>query len=105
MDKKMTARGFFATLALLLFLLSLSLSLFSCAGSDPKPKQKVYYGYFDTVSVLYDYTGMPDEEFSQLSAFVEERILHYHRLFDIYNEYDGTVNIKSINPVVCPLWR
>ena len=78
---------------LLLFLFSLS----SCEEEEPKVNNRVFYDYFDTVCVLYDYTGMESESFSSLSKSVEAAIGHYHRLFDIYREYDGINNLATVN--------
>lgn len=94
------------SLALILALL-LSLSLFACSdrGEDedknsiqnPTAKNDIYYEYFDTVCVFYDYSGMSDEKFTALSALVKAEIEKYHKLFDAYNEYTGLTNIASLN--------
>ena len=81
----------------LLLSLSMLLSLLSCGVSDPAPKSKTYYDYFDTVISLSDYSGMNESEFSALTARIEEELSSYHRLFDIYNEYDGVVNVATLN--------
>ena len=83
-------------LALLLFLLFV-FSLFSCGEEDPEPNNRIIYGYFDTVCVIYDYSGMDTEKFSALARDVEEAIAHYHRLFDIHKEYEGLVNLATVN--------
>ena len=88
----------FAALLFLLFIFSLSLSLVSCGeNEEPKVNNRVFYDYFDTVCVLYDYTGMESEKFSLLARSVEAAIAHYHRLFDIYHEYSGITNIATLN--------
>ena len=86
------------SLSLVLLLLFL-FSLFSCGDSanTQKTKNRVFYDYFDTVSMLYDYSGMDSAEFSDLANGVEASIEHYHRLFDAYHEYDGIVNIATLN--------
>lgn len=88
----------FAALLILLFVFSLFLSLVSCEeNSTPEINNRVFYEYFDTVSVLYDYSGMDSEEFSALAKSVEAAIAHYHRLFDIYHEYEGLTNLATLN--------
>ena len=88
----------FAALLILLFVFSLSFSLVSCEeDSSPEVNNRVFYEYFDTVSVLYDYSGMESEEFSALAKSVEAAIAHYHRLFDIYHEYEGLTNLATLN--------
>ena len=84
--------------ALLLLLFCLPFSLISCKdNSEPNVNNRVFYDYFDTVCVFYDYTGMDTEKFNALSKSVEAAIGHYHRLFDIYHEYDGINNIATVN--------
>lgn len=51
---------------------------------------------FDTVSNLKGYAAS-QAEFSEKANAVHQRLLEYHRLFDIYNEYPGVVNLKIIN--------
>lgn len=82
-----------SALVLLLFVFS----LFGCLEREPEPNNRVFYDYFDTVCVLYDYTGMESEDFESLSRSVEAAISHYHRLFDAYHEYADTVNIATLN--------
>lgn len=72
------------------------LALASCQNQI-EPKNRVFYQYFDTVCTLYDYTGLSDEEFDKMASDVEEQILKYHMYFDIYNEYEGVVNLAYIN--------
>ncbi|MBQ8719762.1 MAG: FAD:protein FMN transferase [Clostridia bacterium] len=83
-------------LALILCFATL-VAAFGCARVDPEPKSKTYYVYFDTVISLADYSGKTDAEFSALCARVEGELDKYHKLFDIYNEYDGIVNIATVN--------
>ncbi len=88
-----------AAIMLLLFLFSL-LSAASCAPKkkgDPEPKTRIFYEHFDTVSVFYDYTGMDSAEFRSLADSVEAAISHYHKLFDIYHEYEGITNLATVN--------
>ncbi len=81
-----------------LLLLSLSLGLAGCANVDDiRPKNSVFYEYFDTVGVFYDYTGGSDEDFSAAAKLVKSELEIYHKLYDIYNEYDGMNNIATVN--------
>ncbi len=77
--------------------LSVLLSAFSCSVPDPAPKNRVMYDYFDTVTTFYDYSGSREEDFSNLTARVERELSEYHRLYDIYNEYEGIVNLATLN--------
>ena len=75
-------------------------SLVSCdknSNSNIAPKNRVFYEYFDTVSVIYDYSGSENEEFSKLCSDIEDKLSYYHKLFDIYNEYEGIINLATLN--------
>lgn len=88
----------FAVLLLLcLFLLA------GCAAGPEKRDQPVLTCYqasflrlFDTVSYIKGY-AVSEEAFSAVSASFYDLLSEYHRLYDIYNDYDGIVNIKYIN--------
>ena len=96
--------------AIAAFVLMLSLLLASCnfqavtptpddgdAGDGIKPKNRMFYEYFDTVCVFYDYTGGTNDEFRRLYTMVEEELKACHELFDIYHTYDGINNAKTVN--------
>lgn len=51
---------------------------------------------FDTQTQVVQYTDSEDE-FKAFSNFVYYNLEEYHRLFDIYNLYDGINNLKTIN--------
>lgn len=55
-----------------------------------------YLNLFDTVTVI---TGMADsrKSFDEAAQAIYETLYQYHRLFDIYNSYDGIANLKSVN--------
>ena len=56
-----------------------------------------YELYFDTACMMYDYSGMSEAKFEALGDDVEAKILYYHKLFNVYNEYNGVVNLATIN--------
>lgn len=64
---------------------------------EPATQAKSYYEFFDTVSVVFSYLGDDAEVFSKNCADVERLLGEYHKLFDIYYEYAGINNIKTIN--------
>lgn len=86
-------------------LLSLVCVLFivSCEQKDPytppEPQTQAasYYEYFDTVSVIFSYRGDSSDTFSAHCEAVSSLLEEYHRLFDIYYEYAGINNLKTIN--------
>ncbi len=81
-----------------------TLSVF-CSCNDPKDSKKEYptrsktvsYTYFNTVSTLSSYGNITDKEFDAYVNTVDEMLEYYHKLFDIYYEYTGVNNIKTIN--------
>lgn len=87
----------FLRLTSLLFLPLLFILPAGCNDVEPEPNSRIFYGCFDTVSVIYDYSNMEEDEFSRLSKNIEAAANHYHKLFDAYTEYDGINNIATLN--------
>ena len=81
---------------LLLILLLLS----GCTAHPKQPQRKMfeatYLTLFDTVTTI---KGMSDNEesFRQTVQVVYDDLEEYHRLFDIYNTYEGLNNLKTVN--------
>ena len=84
-----------SALLLAAVMLALPLSLISCDSSEVH--NRVFYEYFDTVTVVYDYTGGSLEDFDAVAEDIEDALREYHRLYDIYNEYDGFANLATVN--------
>lgn len=59
------------------------------------PYQVTYFDLFDTVTIIIGYAET-QEEFTEVSNTIYQQLKSYHRLFDIYHEYEGN-NIKTIN--------
>ncbi|MDR0292575.1 MAG: FAD:protein FMN transferase [Oscillospiraceae bacterium] len=51
---------------------------------------------FDTVTLIIGYAGSQDE-FDRYAAVIYERMGALHRLFDIYHEYGGLNNLRTVN--------
>ena len=86
------------SILLLLCIVVSAISLTSCTkASSGASNSRTFYTYFDTVGTFYDYNGMKKSEFDALADRVEEELSIYHKLYDIYNEYDGMTNIASLN--------
>ena len=51
---------------------------------------------FDTVTTIVGYTD-DKAAFTEEAQFVHDELERYHRLYDIYNDYEGVHNIKTIN--------
>ena len=82
------------------FLLCLSFclpTLASCKKKEPTVQAKSYYEYFDTVSTVFSYKGDSEAEFTANYTAVAGLLGEYHKLFDIYYEYSGINNLKTVN--------
>ena len=77
-------------------LASFVLSLVSCVGGGVNTDMA--YGYFGgTYFQLYDYSGLSNSKFSELFEKLHERLEYYSKLYDIYYEYSGINNLKTVN--------
>lgn len=80
-------------------LLLLSMVLSGCAeqaASEKKQYTATFLTLFDTVTSI---VGKADSEeaFKAIAQSIHDELLEYHQLFDIYNDYDGLNNLKTIN--------
>lgn len=66
-------------------------------AESSKPKGKVYFTYFDTVSYIYSYAGDSQEQFDQRTELASNLLWEYHQLFDIYYAHSGVANLYTIN--------
>lgn len=58
--------------------------------------QATFLDVFDTKTDIIGYSTS-EEEFTEQVTLIKEKLEYYHRLYDIYNEYEGINNIKTIN--------
>jgi len=84
---------------LLCMLLILCLTFSGCAGkAEPEQKQytATFLDLFDTVTTV---VGRAESEtvFRGWAQAVHDELLYYHQLFDIYNDYEGINNLKTVN--------
>ena len=82
----------------LALLLTLSVLLCGCNGAGEEQKQysATFLTVFDTVTTI---VGRDSSEaaFTEKAQAVHDVLLHYHQLFDIYKEYEGLNNLKTVN--------
>ena len=74
-----------------------SLVLAGCtAPQGPTQYTATFLTLFDTVTTV---VGRADsqEAFQEKAQAVHDDLLVYHQLFDIYNDYDGIHNLKTVN--------
>ncbi|MDR1979050.1 MAG: FAD:protein FMN transferase [Synergistaceae bacterium] len=95
------SRRTYRVLAALLFAALVPLALWAWnrdGGSRGKPR-KFSAEFFDTFNTLVSFTAFvkDDAEFERYSNILHEEMSRLHRLFDIYNSYDGLVNMKTLN--------
>ncbi|MBO5755054.1 MAG: FAD:protein FMN transferase [Clostridia bacterium] len=84
-------------LSVFLVLLLLLGCLNGCEGQLPTPKEKSYFSYFDTLTTVISYACDDEAVFNANCAAVEQMFIRYHKLFDIYNAYDGINNLYTVN--------
>ena len=84
------------TLALLLVL---SILLCGCAYAQPQSQTQytaTFLTLFDTVTTIIG-REESEEAFQKKAEQIHETLVTYHQLFDIYNDYEGIVNLKTVN--------
>lgn len=79
-----------------ILLLILCFLLGGCASAAQKQYNAVYLDLFDTVTTIIG-SGDSEEQFRQEAQAIYDQLLVYHRLFDIYNDYEGIANLKTVN--------
>lgn len=77
--------------------LIMTLCLSSCTQNNSKQRYETQFmEYFDTITQIVCYTNSKNE-FEKYSEMINKELEIYHQLYDIYNDYDGINNIKTIN--------
>ena len=74
--------------------------LCGCASFNPQPEQKQYNASFlDVFDTITSIVGKAESEevFREKTKVVHDALLEYHQLFDIYKDYPGINNLKSVN--------
>ena len=81
----------------LILLVCIALSLTSCK-EEYKTRSRTLDGeYFDTMSIISTYADTSDDNIEKYVNIAEETLGYYHKIFDIYNSYEGVNNVKTIN--------
>lgn len=82
--------------AMLTFLAALTcLSLFSCVGRKRKYTD-TYFDVFDSFATITVMDGSEDS-YNKYNEIFKTEIYRWHRLLDVYNEYDGEINLCTLN--------
>ena len=81
-------------------MIALVLALLLLAGCGAPAGEPVYEAtyltLFDTVTVIKG-SAESEEAFTELSQEIYEELEYYHQLFDIYHNYEGLNNLKTVN--------
>lgn len=84
----------------ILILLMIMAMVFNTAACNLQSKTKRYQAQFlelfDTVTTIIGYAKNEDA-FRKYSQLIYDSLKEYHELYDIYNDYEGKNNIKTIN--------
>lgn len=83
------------------FFLAICLLLSGCAAiphheEQPKRYTATFLELFDTVTTIVGFADS-EEEFRTQTQRIHDELLVYHQLFDIYNDYEGVTNLKTVN--------
>lgn len=81
--------------AVFLVVIGILLSFYQKQTSQEQYR-KNYIDVFDTVTTIIGY-GESQEEVTERADVLMEELKQYHKLYDIYNSYDGINNLKTIN--------
>jgi len=83
-------------IALMLALVICAGALCGCAGKTKSRYTASFLELFDTVTSIVGYAES-QEAFTEEVTRVRDELEAYDHLYDIYNEYDGMVNLRTIN--------
>lgn len=80
-----------------LLVVVLAVNLTACNRENEKKRYEAeFLTLFDTVTKIVAYTDNK-EEFSNYAKLIHDELEKYHQLYDIYHDYAGINNIKTIN--------
>lgn len=72
--------------------------LFSACSKEPEKarREAQFLVLFDTATTVIGYTET-EQEFEDMVNLLYDELEVYHELYDIYNDYEGVANVKTIN--------
>lgn len=83
----------------IVWLLTAALLLSGCAGAGQSARKQytaTFLTLFDTVTSVVG-QAESEEAFQEKAQAVRDELQVYHQLFDIYNDYEGVNNLKTVN--------
>lgn len=72
------------------------MSFTACGEKEPIRYEAEFMMLFDTVTRIVGFAN-DKEEFTEYATIIRNNLNEYHQLYDIYNDYEGVNNIKTIN--------
>ena len=65
-------------------------------GQGPRRFEASFLTLFDTLTTIVGY-AVTEEDFRRPAQQLHDELLEYHQMFDIYHEYAGINNLKTVN--------
>ncbi len=95
-----TASPAFLTMKKIIILCLIGALCLSLSGCKTGPQRYTEYSfdYFDTVTTVLGYADSK-EEFDAVYDEIKAQLQEYHRLYNIYERYDGVNNLCAVNEV------
>jgi thiamine biosynthesis lipoprotein len=73
------------------------MNITACGAQNEKKRYEAeFLLLFDTVTRIVAYTESKDE-FTKYAELIHDKLEEYHQLYDIYHDYEGINNVKTIN--------
>jgi len=74
----------------------LALLLLSGCAPQKQKYEETWLDVFDTVTTLSGYARQ-EASFQEEAGNVHDALMEYHQLFDVYHDYGGIANLKTVN--------
>jgi thiamine biosynthesis lipoprotein len=76
--------------------IAFTINLAACGSNKKTRYEAEFLELFDTATKIVAYSESK-EEFTRYSQLIYDNLKEYHELYDIYNDYQGINNIKTVN--------
>ena len=84
-----------AIAAVLMVVIAISVTLLQ-KEAQPEQYKKYYIDAFDTATQIIGYSDS-SESFAEQANILNEELIRYHKLYNIYDKYEGINNLRTIN--------
>lgn len=81
---------------IILLMIAVIFNLSACTSNKNKRYEASFLDLFDTMTTVVGYAHNKDE-FTEYARIIHDKLKEYHELYDIYHNYEGINNIKTIN--------